>query len=147
MKTDLAKILSISGQPGLFLYVAHARNGIIAEALSDHKRSCFGLTSKMTSLSDISIYTDEGEMKLAEVFTHLKDTLSGAEAPSSKSDAETLKALFLKAVPAYDGDRFYVSHMKKVVDWYNCLLKYASLDFVNPEEEAEEAAAEEKKAE
>ncbi len=147
MKTDLAKILSISGQPGLFLYVAHARNGIIAEALSDHKRSCFGLTSKMTSLSDISIYTDEGEMKLAEVFTHLKDTLSGAEAPSSKSDAETLKALFLKAVPAYDGDRFYVSHMKKVVDWYNCLLKYASLDFVNPEEETEEAAAEEKKAE
>ena len=141
MKTDLAKILSISGQPGLFQYVAHARNGIIAEALSDHKRSCFGLTSKMTSLSDISIYTDEGEMKLAEVFTHLRDALAGAEAPSSKSDAETLKALFLKAVPNYDGDRFYVSHMKKVVDWYNCLLKYASLDFENPEE-AEESEAE-----
>ncbi len=142
MKTDLAKILSISGQSGLFQYVAHARNGIIAEALSDHKRSCFGLTSKMTSLSDISIYTDEGEMKLAEVFTHLKEALSGAEAPSSKSDAETLKALFQKAVPNYDGDRFYVSHMKKVVDWYNCLLKYASLDFENPEEEAEESEAE-----
>ena len=142
MKTDLAKILSISGQPGLFQYVAHARNGIIAEALSDHKRSCFGLTSKMTSLSDISIYTDEGEMKLAEVFTHLRDALAGAEAPSSKSDAETLKALFLKAVPNYDGDRFYVSHMKKVVDWYNCLLKYASLDFENPEEEAEAEKAE-----
>ncbi len=144
MKTDLSKILSISGQSGLFLYIAHARAGIIVESLSDHKRSCFGLTSKMTSLSDISIYTDEGEMKLSEVFTHLNEALSGAEAPSSKSDAETLKALFAKAVPTYDGDRFYVSHMKKVVDWYNCLLKYASLDFVNPEEEEaeEEKAAE-----
>ena len=30
--------------------------------------------------------------------------------------------------------------MKKVVDWYNNLKKYASLDFVNPEEETEEVA-------
>ena len=54
-------------------------------------------------------------------------------------DVEQLKALFAKAVPDYDGERFYVSHMKKVVDWYNCLLKYASLDFVTPEEEASES--------
>ena len=139
MKTDLTKILSISGQPGLYLYIAQARSGAIVESLSDKKRNCFGLTSKMTTLADISIYTTEGEMKLSEVFLKLKDVLGGAEAPSSKASSDELKALFAKAVPDYDGERFYVSHMKKVVDWYNCLLKYASLDFATPEEETSEA--------
>ena len=139
MKTDLTKILSISGQPGLYLYIAQARSGAIVESLSDKKRSCFGLTSKMTTLADISIYTTEGEMKLSEVFLKLKDVLGGAEAPASKASSDELKALFAKAVPDYDGERFYVSHMKKVVDGYNCLLKYASLDFVTPEEEASES--------
>ena len=44
-------------------------------------------------------------------------------------------------LPDYDRDRFYVSHMKKVVDWYSCLKNYATLDFVQDEEQ-EEAAAE-----
>ncbi len=144
MKTDLSKILSISGHPGLYLYIAQARNGAIAESLSDKKRSSFPLTSRMTTLADISIYTTEGEMKLSEVLLRMKEALNGAEAPSSKASADEIKALFSKAVPDYDGERFYVSHMKKVVDWYNCLLKYASLDFETPETGTEEDGVEEK---
>ncbi len=140
MKTDLSKILAISGQSGLFLYISQARNGAIVEALADKKRSSVSMNSKITSLADISIYTDDEEVKLQDVFLGMKEVLGDADAPSSKSSADELKALFEKALPAYDRDRFYVSHMKKVVDWYNNLKKYASLDFVNPEEEAEEAA-------
>ena len=140
MKTDLSKNLAISGQSGLFLYISQARNGAIVEALADKKRSSVSMNSKITSLADISIYTDDEEVKLQDVFLSMKEVLGDADAPSSKSSADELKALFEKALPAYDRDRFYVSHMKKVVDWYNNLKKYASLDFVNPEEEAEEAA-------
>ena len=140
MKTDLSKILAISGQSGLYLYISQARNGAIVEALSDKKRSSVGMTSKITSLADISIYTDDEEVKLQDVFVSMKEVLGEADAPSSKSSADELKTLFEKALPAYDRDRFYVSHMKKVVDWYNNLKKYASLDFVNPEEESEESA-------
>lgn len=140
MKTDLSKILAISGQSGLFLYISQARNGAIVEALADKKRSSVSMNSKITSLADISIYTDDEEVKLQDVFLSMKEVLGDADAPSSKSSADELKALFEKALPAYDRDRFYVSHMKKVVDWYNNLKKYASLDFVNLEEEAEEAA-------
>lgn len=136
MKTDLTKILSVSGQSGLFMYISHARNGVIVEALSDKKRSSFGMSSKVTSLADISIYTDEEEVKLQQVFLNLKEVLADADAPSSKASADELKALFEKALPTYDRDRFYVSHMKKVVDWYNTLKKYASLEFTNPDEEA-----------
>ena len=138
MKTDLSKILSISGQSGLFLYVSQARNGAIVEALSDKRRSTVGMTSKLTSLADISIYTDDEEVKLQQLLLNMKEVLGDADAPSPKSSAEELKALFEKALPDYDRDRFYVSHMKKVVDWYNNLKNYASLDFVNPEEESAE---------
>ena len=140
MKTDLSKILAISGQSGLYLYISQARNGAIVEALYDKKRTSVSMTSKITSLADISIYTDDEEVKLQDVFLSMKEVLGDADAPSSKSSADELKALFEKALPAYDRDRFYVSHMKKVVDWYNNLKKYASLDFVNPEEETEESA-------
>ena len=137
MKTDLAKILTVSGQRGLFLYVAQARHGVIAESLRDKKRVVFDAKSRITTLADIAIYTQTQELKLQEVFLSLKNVLEGGEAPSSKSSDEELKALFEKAVPDYDADRFYVSHMKKVVDWYNELLTYASLDFESEEQEEE----------
>ena len=141
MKTDLAKILSVRGQRGLFSYIAQSRNGAIAESLQDHKRVNFSAASGITTLEDISIYTMEGEVKLKEVFLKMKEVLGDADAPSPKSSPEEIKALFEKALPDYDGDRFYVSHMKKVVEWYNQLKNFASLDFVEEEEEAPEAEA------
>ena len=143
MKTDLSKILAISGQSGLYLYISQARNGAIVEALADKKRSSVGMTSKLTSLADISIYTDDEEVKLQDVFLKMKDVLGEADAPSAKSEPAALKALFEKALPDYDRGRFYVSHMKKVVEWYNALKNYASLDFVDLDAEAEEEADQE----
>ena len=93
------------------------------------------MNARMTSLADISIYTDEEEVKLQDVFEKMHAHLGENDAPSAKSDAKVLKALFEEALPTYDRDRFYVSHMKKVVEWYNALKNFASLDFVNPEEE------------
>ena len=138
MKTDLTRILAVSGQSGLFLYISATRTGAVVESLADKKRSAVSATSKITSLADISIYTDDDEVKLQEVFLNMKEVLGDADAPSAKSSAEELKALFEKALPAYDRERFHVSHMKKVVQWYNALKNYASLDFVNPDEEAAE---------
>lgn len=138
MKTDLTKILSISGQHGLSLYLAQARTGAIVETLSDKKRTVINAKNRITTLADISIYTTEGEIKLREVFLKMKEVLGEDAAPSPKADPEQLKALFEKAIPDYDEERFYVSHMKKVVEWYNELREHASLDFVDPEEEKEE---------
>ena len=139
MKTNLAKILSVSGQHGLFRYLAQARGGVIAESLADGKRTVFDVRSRVTTLADIAIFTDEGEMKLSDVFLALQKALDGKEAPAPKSSDAVLKALFAKAVPNYDADRFYVSHMRKIVEWYNELLKYASLDFETEEEQPAEA--------
>lgn len=140
MKTDLARILTVSGQKGLYLYVAQARNGVIAESLQDKKRTVFDAKSRITTLADIAIYTHTDELKLSEVFLALQKVLSEEHAPSAKSSDADLKALFEKAIPDYDADRFYVSHMKKVVEWYNELLDHASLDFTTEEEENNDEA-------
>ncbi len=141
MKTDLSKIISVAGQHGLFRFLALSRNNsVIAEALADGRRTIFDSHSRVTTLSDIAIYTSEGELKLKEVFLAVDKALEGGEAPASKGDDAAVKALFLKAVPNYDPDRFYVSHMRKVLDWYKEIASHASLDFVEEEEEKAEEA-------
>ena len=135
MQTDLRKVLSVSGQRGLYMYVAQARNGVIAEILAEKKRVVFSGTSRISTLADIAIFTSEGELRLAEVFVAIKEALGEAEVPSSKTSESEIVALFTKAIPDYDSDRFYLSHMRKVLDWYSEIVKYASLDFVKEDEE------------
>ena len=137
MQTDLARILSVAGQHGLFHYVAQARSGAIGESLATKQRKVFSASSRISTLADIAIYTSEGEMKMDEVFLALKKVLGDKPAPSPKASDKEILDLFRKAIPNYDADRFYLSHMRKVVDWYNQLVQYASLDFVKPEENAD----------
>lgn len=96
------------------------------------------MNSKVTTLEDISIYTEDDEVKLKDVFMKMKDVLDEEKAPSAKSSDQELKSFFEKALPDYDKDRFHLSHMKKVVTWYNILKEYASLDFENPDKEDKE---------
>lgn len=134
MKTDLKKILSISGEQGLYLYVNQAAAGIVAESLMTGNRKCFGLRARISSLADIAVYTEDDEVRLQTVLEKMRDYLSGGEAPSSKAGADQIKALFEAVLPDYDRDRFYVSHMKKVVDWYNLLRNTTGLDFESDDE-------------
>ena len=137
-KTDLKKIVSVSGEHGLFRYLAHGKAGMIVEALESGKRTTLGAHARVSALGDISIFTLEDELPLKEVFRKMAAELAGGEAPSQKSDPSVIRAFFDKVVPDYDGDRFYVSHMKKILEWYNCLRQFASLDFEDDEEEKAE---------
>lgn len=147
MATDLKKVLSITGQSGLFHYLAQSKNGVIVEAFATGHRSAFSGNMKMTTLADVSIYTNEDELPLKEVFRKMNAVLGEEDAPSQKSDEKVIKEFFAKAVEDYDRDRFYVSHMKKVLEWYNLLKHYASLDFVDDEEESAEVRKDEEKPE
>jgi hypothetical protein len=143
-KTDLKKILSVSGQRGLFLYLSQARNGVIVESLETKQRTTFGTSAKISSMADISVYTTTEDVSLKEVFTGMAQKLKNGPAMSSKEDPKKIKAFFKEVLPEYDEDRFYVSHMKKILDWYNLLQKFASLEFVEEEEDtpSEETSAE-----
>lgn len=144
-KTNLQKILSIAGQPGLFKFVAQANSGVVVESLSTGKRNMYGMNARLTSLSDISIYTADEELPLLKVFESMRETLGESDAPDSKSKPDSLKEFFNTVIPEYDRDRFYVSHMKKIVEWYNELKKHASLDFEVAQESEEAQDKEEEK--
>lgn len=144
-KTNLQKILSIAGQPGLFKFVAQANSGVVVESLSTGKRNMYGMNARLTSLSDISIYTADEELPLLKVLESMRETLGESDAPNSKSKPDSLKEFFNTVIPEYDRDRFYVSHMKKIVEWYNELKKHASLDFEVAQESEEALDKEEEK--
>ncbi|HNR28403.1 MAG TPA: DUF5606 domain-containing protein [Bacteroidales bacterium] len=142
MKTDLSKILSVGGQPGLHRYLTQSSGGVVVESLSDGKRKWMGPSARMTSLSDISVYTQtDEELKLQDVFVSMKEYLKDEQAPAPGKDPAEMAAFFEKVIPQYDRNRFYPSHMKKVLEWYNLLKSADALDFEEAEGKEEAAAA------
>ena len=129
MKTDLSKILTVSGYSGLYHFISESKNGVIAESLIDKKRTCLSGRDRMSSLSDIAVYTDTDELRLQEVFERMKTAAENQDVPTHKADSKLIQAFFQAAVPNYDRSRFYASHMKKVVEWFHILRQNDALDF------------------
>ena len=134
----LKGLLAISGQRGLFKMVSQAKNSIIVESLLDGKRIPAYATSRISALEDISIYTEEEDVKLADVFKAIYEKANGGKAIDPKSSGNELKNYFEEVLPSYDRDRVYVSDIKKVLTWYNILIENDLIDPNATDEEAEE---------
>lgn len=131
---ELKEILAISGQPGLYKYVAQSTRGIIVESLIDGKRMNAPASAKVSTLTEISMFTEGEDIALAEVFTNIYAHAKGGEAISPKEDAARIKAYFAEVLPDYDRDRVHVSDMKKCFAWYNMLIGAGFNEFKLPEE-------------
>lgn len=134
---ELKEILAISGQPGLYKYVAQSSRGVIVESLVDGKRMNAASTAKVSSLTEISMFTEGEDIALAEVFTKIYAHAEGKEAIDPKSDPAKLKAAFAEVLPDYDRERVHVSDIKKCFAWYNTLVKAGFTEFRLPAENAE----------
>ena len=141
---DLSKILSISGKPGLFKMLAQTKNGMVVESLLDGKRFTAFSHERVSTLEEISIYTDDEDMPLKDVLKAIYKKQNGEAALSHKSEDNELKSFFEEAVPEYDKENVYVSDIKKVINWYNTLHEHNLLDFTEEEEEKKEEGKEEK---
>ena len=139
---ELREILAISGQPGLYRYVAQSTRGVIVESLLDGRRMNASATSKVSALSEISMFTEGDDLALADVFTRIYAHTGGKEAISPKETPERLKEAFAEVLPEYDRDRVHVSDIKKCFSWYNILIGAGFTEFKLPSEE--EAAEPEK---
>ncbi|MBW8325193.1 MAG: DUF5606 domain-containing protein [Prolixibacteraceae bacterium] len=135
----LKGILAISGQPGLFKMVTEAKNSIIVESLLTGKRIPAYSTSKISALSDISVFTETAEIQLKDLFKRIQE--NGKVISAKASNAE-IKAFFEEVLPEYDKDRVYVSDMKKIFQWYQ-LLNEKDLLVETEEEKNEEKETEE----
>jgi cobalamin biosynthesis protein CobT len=136
MQTDLQKIVSISGRPGLYKYLSQARHGIIVESINDGKRTCISSSVKISSLAEITVYSSNGDdLLLKEIFLKIKEKTNGEKALSHKSPQEELMAYFEEIVPECDKEKVYPHHVRKMIEWYNILQENYLLDFEEDEDE------------
>lgn len=143
MSRNLSQILAISGRPGLYRYVAKARNGLVVEKLENQQRFSITMTASVSTLGDISIYTERGETPLAEVFTSMLPHVSAIRALNIRKDEAQVRTLFGEVLPDYLRDRVRVSDMQKAFRWFLELLDAGFEEFVREESTAEGEAEEE----
>jgi hypothetical protein len=117
----LKDIMAISGEPGLFRFIAQGKNSIIVEHLETKKRSSAFGSAKVSSLEDIAIFTEKADLPLSKVFDLIFDKENGGPAIDGKADGNKLKKWFEEILPEYDKDKVYTSDIKKVALWYNIL--------------------------
>lgn len=146
----LKDILAISGEQGLFRFLAQGKNAIIVEHLETKKRSSAHGSAKVSSLEDIAIFTEKEDMPLSKVFDLIHEKENGGPAPDQKTDPSKLTQWFESVLPEYSKNKVYVSDIRKVAQWYNILHKLGLLIKEEPEKEetaetaGDEAAAENK---
>ena len=128
----LQTILSIAGKPGLYKLVSRGKMNLIVESLDEtHKRQpAFG-TDRVTSLADIAMFTETDDVPLGEVLAKVRDKEDG-KLPSlnwRKASAKDLQDYFAEVLPDFDRDRVHTSDIKKLLQWYEILVKAGITNF------------------
>ena len=70
IKTMDYTILSVAGKPGLYKLVSRAKMNLIVEALDEtHRRVPVFASDRVTSLSDIAMYTNDEDVPLMNILS------------------------------------------------------------------------------
>lgn len=128
----LQTILSIAGKPGLYKLVSRGKSNLIVESLDEtHKRQPAFATDRVTSLADIAMFTDSEDVPLGEILIKLRDKENGKVASLNwrKASAKELQAYFGEVLPNFDRDRVHNSDIKKLLQWYEILVKAGETNF------------------
>ncbi len=137
---SLEKILAIGGKPGLYRLVTQTRTGFVAASLADGKKISVGISSNVSLLSEIAIYTLEEELPLRAVFEKIREKEDGQKTSvDHKAGKLALEEYFFEVLPNYDEDRVYPSDIKKVIQWYNLLVDNGLTDFSEPDSEEKDS--------
>ncbi|MCR4811157.1 MAG: DUF5606 domain-containing protein [Bacteroidales bacterium] len=144
---ELNNILVISGKPDLSEVISQTKNGAIVKNLVTGVKFPVFRNERISSLGEIRIYTTDGEAPLEDVFAAMykKEDAKPLGFDPKKAENKELFDYFGQVLPNYDTDRVHASDVKKVLHWYNILLKAEKL--TPTEEEKSEQPAEEVKEE
>ena len=138
-------ILAIAGRPGLYRLISQGRNMLIVESIdAAHRRLSAGIRDRVTSLNDVSMYTEEEDKPLMEILQAVSEKLGGkpVEFNYRKASSSELNEFFASVLPNFDRDRVHTSDIKKLIQWYNILVEGGITEFVDKAEEAAPAAEE-----
>ena len=120
----LTKILSVTGRPGLYKLISTNKNMNVVESLTDGKRIPVYMHEKIVAISDVSIYTNEGDTPLRDVLKTIKAKENGNKvALSAKSSGKDYFNYLEEVLPNYNKESVYTSDVKKIISWYNILIE------------------------
>ena len=125
-------ILSIAGKPGLFRLVSRGKQTLIVETLDENKRRLPAFaTDRVTSLGDIAMFTDSEDIPLWQVLKNVgeKEQSKPCSINYRKASGKELREYFAEVLPEYDRDRVHDSDIKKLLQWYDILVKNGITDF------------------
>ena len=145
---DFSDIAAVSGKGTLFKILQPTRTGVILESMDEHKKKMVAtMHNKVSILSEISIYTtdNEGAVPLEDVMKKIHAEFDGDTDLDKNSSPEELKSFLKFVLPDYDEGRVYVSDIKKVVSWYDQIVKQAPEVLAEKKEEKAEEKKETKK--
>lgn len=135
-------ILAISGKPGLYRLVSQGRGMLIVETVDEaRKRTSVGVRDRVTSLNDISMYTNDEDKPLMEILQTICNKENGQPVSLNhkKATSEELRDFMTAVLPDYDSDRVHDSDIRKLIQWYDILIKGGYVQFV--EQKSEEQTA------
>ena len=144
----ITDILAVAGKPGLYHVLASGSASIVVESMLDGKRSSVPGSARVSNLADITMYTHDDDVPLLDILNRMHKAQKGAEGPSHKDAAQTIRDFVDGIVPELDHDQVYQSDLKKLVQWYNILVAKGAFPLEAPEtaeDKAEDGSAEEKK--
>lgn len=118
----LSEILTISGKPGLYKIVAQSPGRVIVESIEEGKRMPIFMRHNFSILSDISIYTEEDDLPLADVFKSIYEKEGGKQSISHKAEDKELEAKMVEIVPNYAREEVRHADMRKLFKWYNIII-------------------------
>jgi hypothetical protein len=128
MAIDLKDIVTISGHSGLFKSIKPTRHGLVLEELDDQKKRSVKQSKdhEIATLEDISIYTtgQEETLPLSTILWRLHAEFAALVSIDLYDTPDKLRTLMERIVPDYDPKRVYASNIKKIIHWYNLLVKY-----------------------
>jgi hypothetical protein len=120
---DLTDIITISGKSGLYTIIGQTKNNVIVESIVDGKRFPTFSSNRISALKDISIYTNDGEASLSEIYRKIHEKENGKTCISHNDPIDKVYAYLEDVLPDYDKEQVYTSDIKKLFQWYNILHK------------------------
>lgn len=124
----ISELAAMSGKGGLFKVLAPTKSGVILESLDESKTKVIATTNnRLSMLHEISIYThsQEGTEPLENVLRKIHSEYKGDPGIDADTSPDELRAFLKTVVADFDQERVYPSDIKKLVRWYNIILRHA----------------------
>ena len=131
---DLTDLISIAGKSGLYTIIGQTKNNVIVESVSNKRRFPTFSSNRISALKDISIYTDDGEVPLSDVFRKIYDKEKGNACISHTETSDIMRSYLEGILPNYDKEQVFTSDIKKVYQWYNILHEAKKLKLTKSED-------------